>query len=86
MERSLKYQMSNSLRIDLKGKTVLLNKSNFKEGTDLRFKCEDGFGCSPRTNGTTIYGKWVSDNLQDKISGYDVESILNEKATSPEVA
>jgi len=68
--------MANAIHVDLTGKTVLLRKENFKEGTDLRFKCEGGFGCHPQTNGTSIYGHWVSDQTYDKITGYDVESIL----------
>ena len=71
--------MSNRLNIDLHGKTVLLNKEHFKEGTDLRFVCKNGFGCSSFTNGTSIYGTWVADGQDDKINGYDVESLLEEK-------
>lgn len=70
-------QMSNSLNKELKGKTVLLKKSHFRDDvTDLRFVCEDGFGVNAFTNGTSIYGYWVSDGKKDKVGGYDVESVV----------
>jgi hypothetical protein len=70
--------MSNRLNIDLTGKTVLVKKELFKEGTDLRFLCEAGFGCHPMTNGTKVFGKWVSDNQNDCVGGYDIDRLLTE--------
>ena len=71
--------MSNKLKLDLESKIVLVKKELFREGTDLRFLCEGGFGCSPLTNGTKIYGKWVSDNTGDCIGGYDIDRLLTER-------
>jgi hypothetical protein len=78
--------MSNALRTDLTGKTVrvatkYLNCMALIRGKDAkpdnRFVCESGFGCSPITNGRTIYGYWLFDNERDCIRGDWVESIEN---------
>ena len=72
--------MANSLNKELKGKVVLLKKENFREEIkDLRFLCNDGFGCNPDTSGSSIYGVWVVNNNKDRVSGYDVESIIETK-------
>ena len=52
----------NSLGIDLKDKIVIV-KSNCFKGTEKerRFKCSGGFGCSPITAGTAVFGKFLID-------------------------
>jgi len=68
--------MANKLNIELKGKVV--------EVRGKSFKCLDGFGCSPTTNGCKIYGVFTDDIQLDKngkevwdvISGYEVEKII----------
>jgi hypothetical protein len=63
--------------MELKGKVVLLKKAYFVEGTDLRFKCEDGFGCNSFTSGRSIYGTWISDGTKGSINGdTDIESLV----------
>ncbi len=67
----------NNLRMDLTGKTVLVLKKVLKPSiTDRRFLCEAGFGCFKNTNGKQIYGKWLCDNKDGNITGYDVESLV----------
>lgn len=78
--------MSNALRIDLTDKIVRVSMKYLKSAElirdkdtkpDNRFICEAGFGCSPITNGQTIYGRWLFDNEQDSIRGDWVESLEN---------
>lgn len=61
--------MSNSLNIDLKGKVVLVQ---VETGEVRSFLCEDGFGCSPNTNGRKIFGKDYISGERGIISGDDV--------------
>jgi len=69
--------MGNSLNQDLRGKTVILDSSRYKGNEEERkFKCENGFGCSPVTNGKAIFGHFLTDNEKARISGYDVEKIV----------
>ncbi len=85
---NLKNKM-NYVHQELEGKVVSVNKKKFdkKYHKDIEqgFMCEAGFGCSPNTNGESIYGYWIATKEQDKISGRDVLEV-KEKATSPEVA
>lgn len=68
----------NNLHLELEGKTVLVLSKYLKpEVKDRRFLCEGGFGCSPITNGETIYGKWIADGEKDSIRGRWVESLSN---------
>ncbi len=69
--------MANKLNQELKGKIVSVRGRTFK--------CLDGFGCSPSTNGAKIFGVFP-DNIQldregkevwDVISGYEVEAIIS---------
>lgn len=71
--------MANSLNVSLHGKTVLLKKKNFRDGIDdLRFRVDEdgGFGASPTTNGTSLYGTFLCDGEHSRVNGYDVESIV----------
>jgi len=80
----------NYLKQDLTGKTVMVIKDHFEEKyhDDISegFVCEGGFGCSPFTNGEKIFGHWVKTKESDQLSGRDVESIIEPKTTSPEIA
>jgi len=80
----------NYLRQNLEGKVVSVIKKNFKpefhKDIEKGFMCEGGFGCSPLTNGEGIYGYWVATKEDDKISGRDVDSLIETKTTSPEIA
>lgn len=63
--------------MDVTNKVVLVHKKFLKpEVTDRRFLCEGGFGCHPQTNGTSVYGKWLSDGEEDRINGYEIESLV----------
>ena len=65
---------------ELKGLVVKVNPKKFKpeyqELIKAGFVCEGGFGCSPKTNGESIYGYWALNKEQDKISGRDVLEII----------
>lgn len=69
----------NNLYLDLTGKEVRVYPNRFKKEfhKDIKdgFKCEDGFGCHPQTNGEKIYGYWIATNERDVIGGRDVESL-----------
>jgi hypothetical protein len=71
--------MANSLNEDLRGKVVLIKADYLKpEITDRRFQVDEdgGFGAVSFTNGTALFGKWLSDNERDRLDGYMVESIV----------
>lgn len=67
--------MSNALNIELKGKTVIMKSLSGTKAGDMRFLCEDGFGCSPNTNGTKIFGRWLTDGTKGVVNGYTVEKL-----------
>lgn len=73
--------MVNSLGIDLTGKTVLILKSSLKpewrEG-DRRFKVSGGFGAKPHTMGKALFGTFLVDGEEARMSGWDVESVVDE--------
>jgi hypothetical protein len=67
--------MANKINQELKDKVVIARKKEFK--------CVEGFGCSPNTNGCKILGYFVNGELNSKgepymefISGYEVEKII----------
>jgi hypothetical protein len=65
--------MANSLNIELEEKTIVLDPKKYKGDVKERlFKCTDGFGCSPNTRGTAIYGIFLSDKSNARISGFDI--------------
>ena len=72
--------MANSLNIDLTNKYVVVDKNVFKDEVGIFF-CEGGFGCFSFTIGTAVFGKWLSDNTIDRISGY----VIVRLATDDEV-
>ena len=72
--------MANSLNINLTGKYVVLKSPDYIGTLPERvFLCEDGFGCSPVTSGSRIYGKFVSDGEDDCVRGCDVERLATDE-------
>lgn len=63
--------MANSLGIDLKGKTVIVQ--------GRKFLCENGFGIRSFTSGRAIYGKFLDTGEEGQISGYEVEKLAEEE-------
>ena len=63
--------MANALKVDLEGKTVVVN--------GRRFLCQGGFGCRTFTSGTKIFGTFLDNGHQASISGYDVEKLEEAK-------
>jgi len=77
-KKSIKY-MANNLGINLKDKKVIARGKVFE--------CKDGFGCSPETSGSKIFGNWEGEPVEkdrngidiwDVISGYEVKGIVVE--------
>lgn len=71
--------------IDLKGKTVIVRKGYFKpeyQDKDRRFRCEGGFGCNPEAMGTAVFGVFLLDDEQARISRGDVESVIEDSPTT----
>ena len=69
------------INVDLKNRTVILKSNFFKEGFDADeelFLCKAGFGCNPVLMGKAIYGQFLSDGEEAKISRDDVEFVLEE--------
>lgn len=69
--------MANSLHREIRiGEIVILNPDHvlpaFKK--DTRFQCKNGFGLKHWTNGSGIFGMWLSDSEQCKMSGWDIDS------------
>jgi len=73
-------KMANSLNIDLTNKYVVVDKNVYNDEVGIFF-CEGGFGCFSFTIGTAVFGKWLSDNTIDRISGY----VIVRLATDDEV-
>lgn len=67
----------NSLRIDITGKVVVLSRKEFS-GTESErmFLCEKGFGCSPFTSGSAVYGKFISDGEKCRVEGHQIEKLV----------
>lgn len=70
--------MGNSLKMDLTGKYVVVDKEIYKDEI-LIFLCEGGFGCSSFTHGRAVFGKWLSDNTNDRIDGYSIKRFATEE-------
>ena len=64
----------NHLNLNLKDMTVIMDKKHYKDKTN-EFICKSGFGCSPNTNGTKIFGRWLSDNTEDCVRGEFVKAL-----------
>ena len=71
--------MANNINAELKDRVVVV------KGHKKGFMCRDGFGCSPHTNGSSIYGYYLPATLNSEgkeiwecISGYTVERIFGE--------
>lgn len=78
--------MANALNEDIMGKHVVIPETYFKpEFHDIKFrvfKAEGGFGCSPHTSGTAVFGETIYDGDRFRIEGYEIERL----ATDEEVA
>jgi len=59
----------------LEGKVVLVGEK-YTSDPKREFLCESGFGTSPNTSGSKIYGKWLSDNSDDVIRREFIEKVL----------
>ena len=67
--------MANSLNRNIKPNQKVIVKFSLYGGTKNQrtFRCESGFGMSQNTFGTSIFGKWISDNQNGTINGYDID-------------
>lgn len=66
----------NSLGINLEGKIVIV-KSKYCKGSEKerRFKCLGGFGCSPNTAGTAVFGRFLIDGEECRIEGNQIDKL-----------
>ena len=66
--------MANNLDQDITGKTVIVFKRKFRvdEGSAA------GFGAVPYTMGTAVFGTFLDTGKKARVSGYDVESLVEE--------
>jgi hypothetical protein len=72
--------MSGITGVDLTNKVVRLRQSVFKPGLDAAehlFRCECGSGCNPTATGRDVFGMFVSDGEQARISRDDVEEVVD---------
>ena len=70
----------NSLRIDLKGKTVVVSKKLFPKLSVIErvFEVSGGFGCRPANIGSALIGEFLNDGEQAKVDGLDIERLATE--------
>lgn len=66
--------------LDITGKIVVIAESAFKEGgflplEDRRFKAESGFGCRPELRGQAVFGHFICDKKEVRVSRYDIEGL-----------
>ena len=75
--------MANSLNQELSGKVVVLKKDGLKpEYHDIKqrlFKVSGGFGASSFTNGSVLFGTFLSDGEECRMNGYDVERLATDE-------
>jgi hypothetical protein len=79
MMKTKQPEVKPIMGVDLKGKTVLVRKSFFKpeyQDKDRRFKCEGGFGCHPDKIGTAVFGIFLLDGEEARISRGDIEGVV----------
>ena len=74
--------MANALKIDLKGKVVVLS-GQFYMGDicDRLFRCEDGFGCFPFTSGAKICGTFLADGKKGQVHSRYIDRLATEAET-----
>lgn len=69
----------NSLGKEIERKIVVLSYKRYKRNGCTRrpetraFICRGGFGCSPHTGGTAVFGTFLVDGEEARIEGYDIE-------------
>jgi len=59
----------------LAGKVVILREDYFKpeyRHIDRRFKCSGGFGCDPNLAGTAVFGTFLADGEEARVSRGDI--------------
>lgn len=70
--------MANSLNIELENRVVILEDifpAPYNTIEERAFIVTGGFGTSPRTNGTALFGKWAAGQYkgeEERRDGYDV--------------
>jgi hypothetical protein len=78
--------MANSLNEDLTDRYVVLKvgvlKPEFDTPEGRVFHARGGFGCRSFTNGTAVFGEFVGDGEECRMSGYDFARF----ATDDEIA
>jgi hypothetical protein len=74
--------MSNSLNIDLTGKTVVVRAEAFRAEynhlSERLFAVDGGFGAAPYTSGTAVFGTYLKDGQRARIDGNDVERLATD--------
>ncbi|HLD37022.1 MAG TPA: hypothetical protein VJA86_00325 [Candidatus Nanoarchaeia archaeon] len=66
--------MANNLNQELEGKFVVLKAEEYgKDQLKRIFFCRGGFGTSPKTSGSAIFGYFVFDGEDCRVEGYEIE-------------
>lgn len=79
--------MSNSLNEEIEDGDVLLideeyMKSENPSRRERMFEADgNGFGASPSTMGSAVYGKWLESENKARIEGYMIEERVEEVTT-----
>lgn len=72
--------MSNSLDMELTGKTVVLLPRVYRGNEHERtFVCRAGFGCHSFTQGSAIMGVFISDRREARIGGGEIEKLADKQ-------
>lgn len=80
--------MANSLKQDLTGKLVVLKESimqpKYREMKWRLFQVDAsnsgaGFGASPTTRGTALFGTFIEDGEKARMDGFDVERFATDE-------
>lgn len=70
--------MGNAIGKNLTGKVVLISTDALREKYHAKerraFLVENGFGASPATAGTALFGRFVFDNDETRMDGYSVDA------------
>ena len=70
----------NSLDAELEGKIVILSPKVYKGNENERkFKCLGGFGCSPHTRGTAVFGRLLHAGVEFRAEGYEIEKFADDE-------
>ena len=78
--------MANSLKIELEGKTVVLNKKYYKgDEIDRTVVVTGGFGASPITTGTALTVIFVKDGDTCRAEGPEVQKLAAVQLTEQDI-